>query len=306
MKRKVNQVGTGTLTISLPVNWVKDNNIRKGDELDLLVKGKELRLGSASKTDFMSTQISLTSNNSRYIFQIIRNLYLIGFDEIKINYKDNKILSTIQEVSNKLIGFEIEKKKKNNCTIKNLSTGIETQIDPLLRRIFLLNKSLFETTIDQITNKEFEINNILNLRDNIKKLLNLYRRIITKKKVFSPIKNRSIYIILIRISMICDNIVYSHKYLTKNKDINNFEILLKYIKEVSQMYNFYYTIFYSKKLEQVDELNNLREKLVFKDFIKICQTKQTPKEIIPALHYYAEIARLIATNAGAMISFHST
>ena len=106
--------------------------------------------------------------------------------------------------------------------------------------------------------------------------------------------------------MICDNIVYSHKYLTKNKDINNFEILLKYIKEVSQMYNFYYTIFYSKKLEQVDELNNLREKLVFKDFIKICQTKQTPKEIIPALHYYAEIARLIATNAGAMISFHST
>ena len=76
MKRKVNQVGTGTLTISLPVNWVKDNNIRKGDELDLLVKGKELRLGSASKTDFMSTQISLTSNNSRYIFQIIRNLYL--------------------------------------------------------------------------------------------------------------------------------------------------------------------------------------------------------------------------------------
>ena len=200
MKRKVNQVGTGTLTISLPVNWVKDNNIRKGDELDLLVKGKELRLGSASKTDFMSTQISLTSNNSRYIFQIIRNLYLIGFDEIKINYKDNKILSTIQEVSNKLIGFEIVEQKKNNCTIKNLSTGIETQIDPLLRRIFLLNKSLFETTIDQITNKEFEINNILNLRDNIKKLLNLYRRIITKKKVFSPIKNRSIYIILIRIS----------------------------------------------------------------------------------------------------------
>ena len=35
MKRKVNLVGSSTLTVSLPTAWAKERGIKKGDELNV-------------------------------------------------------------------------------------------------------------------------------------------------------------------------------------------------------------------------------------------------------------------------------
>ena len=36
MERKVNKVGINTLTVSLPSKWTENNNIEKGDSLDVI------------------------------------------------------------------------------------------------------------------------------------------------------------------------------------------------------------------------------------------------------------------------------
>ena len=44
MKRKVNKVGPTTLSITLPSKWVKENNIKKGDELELDLKNNNISI----------------------------------------------------------------------------------------------------------------------------------------------------------------------------------------------------------------------------------------------------------------------
>ncbi|MDP7323990.1 MAG: AbrB/MazE/SpoVT family DNA-binding domain-containing protein [Candidatus Woesearchaeota archaeon] len=50
MKRKVNLVGINTLTVSLPSKWVKEHNIRKGDELEMRSENDSLIIGGSYKT----------------------------------------------------------------------------------------------------------------------------------------------------------------------------------------------------------------------------------------------------------------
>ena len=42
MKRKINAVGTGTLTVSLPNKWAQKYNLKKGDELNVAEEGGSL------------------------------------------------------------------------------------------------------------------------------------------------------------------------------------------------------------------------------------------------------------------------
>ena len=54
MKRKIVQHGQSTLTLSLPSKWVKKNNIKKGQLLDVNVseKGLLISLDKAKYSDF--------------------------------------------------------------------------------------------------------------------------------------------------------------------------------------------------------------------------------------------------------------
>ena len=44
MKRKAIQLANQTLVISMPSKWVKEQGIKKGDEIDVEEKGKRLMI----------------------------------------------------------------------------------------------------------------------------------------------------------------------------------------------------------------------------------------------------------------------
>ena len=302
MKRKVSKIGPATLMVSLPSKWVKINNISKGDELEVIENGKELRISLNPHEEYQKININLESGNDWYISQIIRNLYLAGFDEIIVNFDDKETITKIHEIVRLLLGFEVIEQKDYSCVIKNLSTGIETELDTLLRKIFLLNKSLFGAAIEQLENKSIDFQKIKDIRDNIHKFVNLYRRTITKKKIYGLIQNRAIFIILTRIMMICNNLMYSHRYLNGKEKLPNLKESVSYLRKVSELYNLFHDTFYSKKFEKLAEINKMRHDLINNEFISLAESTKGENTVL--CHYYAEIARLIATNGGAMIKYH--
>ena len=46
MKRKAIQLASQTIVVSLPAKWVRQQGIKKGDEIDVEERGKELVIGN--------------------------------------------------------------------------------------------------------------------------------------------------------------------------------------------------------------------------------------------------------------------
>ncbi|MBS3097718.1 AbrB/MazE/SpoVT family DNA-binding domain-containing protein [Candidatus Woesearchaeota archaeon] len=302
MKRKVVQQGPATLMVSLPSKWVKANNISKGDELEVTEDGKELGISVKPHEEYQKIDIKIESGNEWYISQVIRNLYLAGFAEFIANFDDKETIKKIQDIVYFLLGFVIIEQKDYSCVIKNLSTGVEKELDNLLRKIFLLTKSVFEVAIDQLKNKDLNVQRIKDLRDNVHRFSNLYRRTITKKNIYGLIQNRAIFIILTRIMMICNNVVYAHNYLNKKKKLPSLKPSINYLKKTSNLYDIFYDIFFSKKFERLAEIHEIRHDLINNEFVSIAESMKGENVVV--CHYYAEIVRLIATNGGAMVKYH--
>ena len=154
IKRKIVLHGSSTLTISLPANWTKKFNVKKGDELNLEEFGKELRINTEKEFDSEKKQIDIGHFN-RLGKTYLTSLYRQGYNEIDLNYKNSNYIKTIQEIlSKEITGFEIIKQSSNSCLIKDLTGHNKNEFDNVLRRIWLLIIDLSKESLSAFRKKD--------------------------------------------------------------------------------------------------------------------------------------------------------
>ena len=87
MKRKVNLVGSSTLTVSLPSKWIKDNKITKGDELDVYMDKGEICFSRGEKKE---EKKEITVDITNYYYPTIGRhffmLYKANYNHIIFTY----------------------------------------------------------------------------------------------------------------------------------------------------------------------------------------------------------------------------
>ena len=88
MKRKIIQIANSTYLVSLPKKWCVDNNLKKGEEIDVEPKGGEVTITAEKKIIPTSTEMDITRLDRTSIFFAIRALYKKGYDEIKLTFKN--------------------------------------------------------------------------------------------------------------------------------------------------------------------------------------------------------------------------
>ena len=72
MKRKLIKHGESSLTISLPRSFVRDNNLKKGQEIEVIESEEQLKLN-----------IKVTKINIPQIKQILEKIVVVGEDLVK-------------------------------------------------------------------------------------------------------------------------------------------------------------------------------------------------------------------------------
>jgi len=219
MKRKVNRVGTNTLTVSLPSKWAKKYNLQKGNELDFIEEGNTLNI---SIGDIIKEKRSVTvtiTKEENYMRRIITGMYLKGFDEIKIQFSDKKVFDRVQKDSKLLLGFEIVEQKDNYCILRNVSKGLDSELNTLLDRLFNIvlsfNKELF------ITLKEGDLTNInrfISYEENSNRISLFCKRMINLNILSDNMfNNTSVYIILSLLERISDELDWIVDFIEREK-----------------------------------------------------------------------------------------
>ena len=138
MKRNIVQQGPSTLMVSIPSKWVKKYNLKKGMQVEVEEKGRDLFISTHNLLESKKKEISLLHSNHYYIWRELVAAYVSGYDEITVKYSNVESYEFIeQHVLPAFIGFEIVEHKTDYCVLKKIAHEEIQDFQIIMRRIFL-------------------------------------------------------------------------------------------------------------------------------------------------------------------------
>ncbi len=278
MKRKAIQLANQTIVVSLPSKWVKEQGIKKGDDIDVGERGRELVIGFREKSSESGEkiEIDISDLNERVIKWLLAVLHKSGYDEIVIKYNKISSLETIEKLIKDLfIGFAIVEQSENRLVLRAVSKDIESEFDMALRRTFLVTISMAESCLEMIKEKKFKnLKDLITLEHTNNQLTNFCERILNKHGYKNYKKNYFLYLIASSLEKICDEYKDICEFLSQSNK-NNIKINKEIISLFERVNNFlksYYELYYKFDIIKLNELSEERKMIK-----KICENNYKNK-----------------------------
>lgn len=221
-------------TVTLPIEWIKKNNLDKSKTVELVIAGPVLII----KTEGEKTKVEVNAKTlENSITRVLQILYKKGVDEIKVIDLDQKRVSEIYEViQTRCIGYEIIEHKKDCLLIKDIAKEASENFETLLRRCFLL---VLEMT------KEKDKKLVENYDNNLNKLSAYCLRLLVKQGH----KDFELMSYYARLCNLLENFGDDLILLLKNNK--------KPSKKIIEYLHKCYDLFYNFNNEQYDNLQNI-------------------------------------------------
>lgn len=253
IKRKVVLHGSSTLTISLPANWAKKFNVKKGDELDVEEQNRELRISTEKEFNRGKKEFSI-KDLKRLGKTYITSSYRQGYDEIGINYDDPNYISVIQKlISEDITGFEIIKQSKNNCLIRDLTGHSKDEFNIVLRRVWLLLTDLSKESLNAFRKNDVDLlKNIEKMDYSINKFSNYCLRLLIKQNHVNFNKTPLYYHLIKSLEEIADQ--YKDLCIFHLENLEKIDKkLISIFSEVNDHLNEFHELFYKYDEQKIED-----------------------------------------------------
>ncbi len=168
-RRKVQQVGHSTLTVSLPHDWVKEVGLKRGDWLFFtpeednslrLMLDARLEHEPEDKEEFI---ISCDScDEPRELERTIIGNYILGRDTLKIVCSKRIPSPQVEEVRNivrRLLGLGIIEESPNHITIQCSIDPAKFQVETLIRRLSIIVSTMHDEAMEALDGFNQELAN---------------------------------------------------------------------------------------------------------------------------------------------------
>jgi phosphate uptake regulator len=224
MRRKIVKQGPATLMISLPAKWAQQYKLNKGDEVDISIEGNSLVV-VPEKVEEKSV-FSIYVPKGKLLKRYISTPYREGYDSIKIKFEDPAAIMDIESAAKKLIGFEIIEQGTDYCVIGPVAKEQEEAFELILKRCFLLIKSMAHSSYDAINKKKYEnLAAVANMESSVHSYCDFTIRILNRKwKKPTPEITRTFWTITI-IKEISDLLAETCNTVSKSKQKLSPEVL---------------------------------------------------------------------------------
>ncbi len=257
MKRKLIKQGNATLTLSLPTEYVKQLNLKAGDEINLEKTGNTIEIALSKTPVVKKKEINVEYLSKKIIERIIAATYRQGIDELSLSFIDPSIGECVQKLINdQLIGYEIIFLSSKTVTIKEISNSSIEEFDTILRRAFLILKNIANESVDALEKNDEILMKSLSASDaNINKLTNLCERMMMKYGHKDVEKTPVYYHLVKEIENIGDEFKFIFDFVLENK-LKLKKETLEIIKKMKEIISGYYDLFYNFSLKTAEDLFN--------------------------------------------------
>ena len=125
MKRKLVKQGLSALTITIPSSWVRKNNLKAGDEVDVLERDTSLTISKEGRTELNEITVDLTGLLPRLADRFMARAYQKGYDRIILKSEDPDLLQAVKNKVPELMGYESINSMKNQVEVQILSAQLD-------------------------------------------------------------------------------------------------------------------------------------------------------------------------------------
>ncbi len=159
--RKLIKFGDSSFVVSVPMNWIKRNSLKKGDTIYLEENGNgELILNPKLKEHKKELTEKIIDVNGKDILRIKRELisaYLNGYNIVKVN-GDNlmKNLKEIKDEVRSLTAFEIMEQSKTELIIKDLLSLEDISLNDMIRRMDIITRAMTSNLKSNIEEDKYQ------------------------------------------------------------------------------------------------------------------------------------------------------
>jgi phosphate uptake regulator len=280
MRRKLVRQGNATMMVSLPSEWIKKQRLNKGDEVEITEADETLLVSTAKKgVPTLKKEITIPKP-AQYMNRLIDVPYMQGYDELIIHFEDAKVMDLVVKETERLLGIEVVSQTETSCTIRNVAEALEKEFETILRRLFLLIKSMAEDSLKAAKEKNYErLNNIADLERMCHKYSLFCMRMLNKYGYKNAKEANFIFNTIVILEQLSDHYAYISRHIAETKQKIMPETM-SFFNDTSALMNEYYQCFYSRDLNQILAMKEHINKLYKKS-----RTALESKNNIYLLHY---------------------
>ncbi|MBI4918410.1 AbrB/MazE/SpoVT family DNA-binding domain-containing protein [archaeon] len=291
MRRKIVQQGAATLMVSLPAPWAKQNSLKKGDEVEVEIKGDQLRILSASEPEKKSIEIEINKFGP-YLSRFLEAFYKAGYDEIKAKFQDTASLNEIQNCLGKeMSGLEIFDQSRNFCVLQDIEGVDRDKFDPALKRVFYLLLQMAEESLPIIKSQKYEeLKPLRFLEESNNRFTAICIRSLSKLGFKKPERMHFMYLIVEKLEQLADQYKYLFDFLMQNKNLKVSKQIIDLYETLGKMLRLYHELFYKFDKEKAKTIDKIRT-----DIIQTSNKnyKNFSKEELMIIHYIMSICQMI-------------
>lgn len=238
MKRKLVSQAGQAITITLPIDWIRQNKLKPGDEIDVEEAENKLILNSGKKISFGKISFDVSSFHKRMQYFYTNAAYAAGFDEVNISGKDS-----YPDLSQNL-GFAVISQKETNYVIKDMGGINHEDLDGVFKRVFQMIIQFLDKAIEDVfERKEANLDHIRTMDSEVNKFALFLQRAIMKTNYSGSISGKVIFSYANSLEQIGDDVLRlwytarEHK-ISQNKEIKDFVLIAR--DSIQKAFEIYY------------------------------------------------------------------
>ena len=293
MRRKIIKQGNNSYTLTLPVNWIREEKLELGGEIEINQEDNHLviSLPKDIRRQEKAFEIEIKDYNERTIRNILNQTYRKGYDKILVKIPDKTQLEDIRDITrNTLLGFEVITENGDHCIIQNIAEPSGDNFYAILRKIFFYIEDESKEILEDLTNKKYDLKKRQHNKNIVDNYTNLCRRLVIKDKMGGTKNSYLLFSVISRLSLIHHAYYYLYKFSSQKK-LPISKPILDFLKETNEMFALFHKAFYTKDLDKAHQVGMLKDKLLYEDLYNLFQITKGPENIL--LYHLGEIIRLI-------------
>ena len=186
--------------------------------------------------------------------------------------------------------------------LRSISKDNYSELEPSLRRAFLVTLSLAESILEKIKDKDLQnIGELIFLEKTNNQFTNFCERLLIKKGYKTPEKTPFKYIIVWNIETVCDYYRDLCKYIEKNNISSLQKELIELYSETLSFFREFYNLIYKFDLLTFDKLDKEQKRILSK--LESYKPKKNYEYKI--IHILEEIIKGVMDFSGSLIALNS-
>lgn len=302
MKRKAIQLANSTIVISLPSKWIKEHNIKKGDEIDVTDSGNKLIITNLETKEVKKIRLDINNLEINTFKRIFASIINVGYNEIELISSSQEKNKTIQKfLRNSFTNLIAIKQSENSLIIKTIYEDNHKEFENILKRFFQLGTYLAEDTSEAIKKDNIEeLFEASLIRFEMYKSSNYLKRAINSGYEIENKKSHVLYSLIEGLMNITDAHLRIGRYVIDNK-IKIKKEISSFFQELVSLHGSFQNLFYDFNLGEIKK-HDLNYKEIDKKLEKLYLI--TSHKEIKIIGYYDIVLNQFKELTKTLIALH--